>query len=162
MPYTVKTTGMKEVQAMLEGLAEKAPKAAAYGLYEGAGEMQREMESQAKRIKTAPFKYAGPGEQRMPSPEEKAAVERGAIGVAKFDKSDDGCDTSVGFSKTGYAMIAGRRVPIPMIAASINSGTSFMQRQPFIRKARNAGGKKAAEVMKRNITDYLEKNTGGK
>ena len=147
---------------MLEGLAEKAPKAAAYGLYEGAGEMQREMESQAKRIKTAPFKYAGPGEQRMPSPEEKAAVERGAIGVAKFDKSDDGCDTSVGFSRAGYAMLAGKRVPIPLIANSINSGTSFMQKQPFVRKAKSAGSKKAVDVMKKSITEYLEKKTGGK
>ena len=147
---------------MLEAMADSAPKAAAFALYEGAGSMRQEMESQAKRIKTEPFKYAAGGETRMPSPEEKAIVERGAVGIAKFDKSDDGCDTSVGFSRSGYAMIAGRRVPIPMIAASINSGTSFMQRQPFIRKARNAGGKKAAEVMKRHITDYLEKTTGGK
>jgi len=147
---------------MLEGLAENAPKAAAVGLYDGAGAMRTEMEYQAKRIQTEPFKYASDGQMRKPSPEEKAIVERGAIGVAKFRKDDDGCDTSVGFSNTGYAMLAGRRVPIPLIANSINSGTSFMQKQPFVRKARTAGGKKAADVMKKSITDYLEKNTGGK
>lgn len=147
---------------MLEAMADSAPKAAAFALYEGAGSMRQEMESQAKRIRTAPFKYATGGETRMPSPEEKAIVERGAVGIAKFDKSDDGCDTSVGFSRAGYAMLAGKRVPIPLIANSINSGTSFMQKQPFVRKARTAGGKKAVDVMKKSITDYLEKNTGGK
>ena len=153
---------MKEVQQMLETMADKAPKAAAGALYEGAGAMRQEMESQAKRIKTAPFKYAAGGEMRMPSPEEKAIVERGAVGIAKFNKSDDGCDTSVGFSRAGYAMLAGKRVPIPLIANSINSGTSFMQKQPFVRKAKSAGSKKAVDVMKKSITEYLEKNTGGK
>ena len=162
MPYTVKTTGMKEVQEMLETLAESAPKAAAYGLYDGAGAMQKEMETQAKLIRTAPFKYASGGETRLPSPEEKAIVEKGAIGVAKFQKDDDGCNTSVGFSRSGYAMLAGRLVPIPLIANSINSGTSFMNKQPFVRKAKTAGGKKAVDVMKKSITDYLEKKTGGK
>ena len=158
----MKTTGMKEVQQMLEAMAEKAPKAAASALYEGAGTMRQEMENQAKRIRTAPFKYASGGNTRLPSPEEKAVVEKGAIGVAKFHKDDDGCDTSVGFSNTGYAMLAGKRVPIPLIANSINSGTSFMQKQPFVRKAKSTGGKRAVDVMKKSITEYLEKNTGGK
>ena len=162
MSYTVKTTGMKEVQEMLETLAESAPKAAASALYDGAGTMRNEMETQAKLIRTAPFKYASGGETRLPSPEEKAIVEKGAIGVAKFQKDDDGCNTSVGFSRSGYAMLAGRLVPIPLIANSINSGTSFMNKQPFVRKAKTAGGKKAVDVMKKSITDYLEKKTGGK
>ena len=147
---------------MLETLAESAPKAAASALYDGAGTMRNEMETQAKLIRTAPFKYASGGETRLPSPEEKAIVEKGAIGVAKFQKDDDGCNTSVGFSRSGYAMLAGRLVPIPLIANSINSGTSFMNKQPFVRKAKTAGGKKAVDVMKKSITDYLEKKTGGK
>ena len=158
----MKTTGMEELQQMLQGMAENAPKAAASALYEGAGVMRGEMEKQAKMIRTEPFKYAANGQTRLPSPEEKAVVERGAIGVAKFHKDDDGCDTSVGFSNTGYAMLAGKRVPIPLIANSINSGTSFMQKQPFVRKAKYAGGTKAVAVMTKSITDYLEKNTGGK
>ena len=101
---------------MLETLAESAPKAAASALYDGAGTMRNEMETQAKLIRTAPFKYASGGETRLPSPEEKAIVEKGAIGVAKFQKDDDGCNTSVGFSRSGYAMLAGRLVPIPLIA----------------------------------------------
>ena len=147
---------------MLEAMAESAPKAAASALYEGAGTMRDEMERQAKQIRTAPFKYASGGDTRLPSPEEKAIVERGAIGVAKFQKDDDGCNTSVGFSRSGYAMLAGRHVPIPLIANSINSGTSFMNKQPFVRKAKTAGGKKAVDVMKKSITEYLEKKTGGK
>ena len=41
--------------------------------------------------------------------------------------------------------------PIGAIANAINSGTSFMKKQPFIRKAAKSGGNKAMAVMKNVI-----------
>ena len=46
--------------------------------------------------------------------------------------------------------------PIGVIANSINSGTSFMQKQPFVRKAASSGGKKAMAAMKEAIEKELE------
>lgn len=41
--------------------------------------------------------------------------------------------------------------PIGVIANSINHGTSFMEKQPFVRKAVKAGGTKAMQAMKDSI-----------
>ena len=51
------------------------------------------------------------------------------------------------------------RKPIGAVANAINSGTSFMNKQPFIRKASKAGGQKAMNAMKASIEDAFEKIT---
>ena len=51
---------------------------------------------------------------------------------------------------------SGDQKPIGVIANSINSGTSFMQKQPFVRKAASSGGKKAMAAMKEAIEKELE------
>lgn len=48
------------------------------------------------------------------------------------------------------------RKPIGAIANAINSGTSFMTKQPFVRRAANSGGKKAMAVMKEMIEQAFE------
>jgi hypothetical protein len=71
-------------------------------------------------------------------------------GISKFEKNGDGVGTSVGFSNAGYAMLKGKRKPIPLIANAINSGTSFMQKQPFFRKAvANATPKATAAIAQK-------------
>ena len=44
---------------------------------------------------------------------------------------------------------------IGVIANAINSGTSFMQKQPFVRKGANKGAPKAIEAMKEFIENEL-------
>ena len=46
--------------------------------------------------------------------------------------------------------------PIGVIANAINSGTSFMKKQPFIRKAANSGSPKAMAAMKAKIEKAFE------
>lgn len=165
MPYELKVDGMAEISATLEKLEQDAPKVAARALYEGAGVMRTELEKAAEGIKTEKFQGKVPeGKTRLPSPEEKAVVQRGAIGIAKFAKNGTEVDTSVGFSKAGYTKMAGKTVPIALIANSINSGTSFMQKQPFFRKGKTSGGKKALNVMERAIEKMFEDKikNGGK
>ena len=41
--------------------------------------------------------------------------------------------------------------PLGVIANAINSGTTFMEKQPFIRKAEKTGGQKAMQAMKDSI-----------
>lgn len=156
MPYELKVDGMKEISETLSKLEEKAPKAASKALYEGAGIMAAEIRKSAEGIKTAPFKYAGSGKTRLPSPEEKAIVTAAGAGIARFNKDGTEVDTSVGFRNAGYADLDGKKKPIPLIVNSINSGTSFMTKQPFIRKAANSGGKKAMEAMKKVIETEFE------
>lgn len=156
MPYEMKVDGMAEISEVLSRMEEQAPAVAAKALYDGAGIMAEEIRKGTATIKTAPFRYAGRGETRLPSPEEKEIVAAAAAGIAKFNKNGTEVDTSVGFRNSGYAELKGKMVPIPKIVNAINSGTSFMNKQPFVRKAANAASPKALDAMRKRIEEEFE------
>ena len=158
MPYELKVAGMEEISETLSKLEQQAPAVAAKALYEGAGIMADAIRGGAASIKTAKFKWASRsrGETRLPSPEEKEIVQNAAAGIAKFDKNGTEVQTSVGFQNAGYAELEGKVVPVPVIVNAINSGTSFMQKQPFVRKAANSGSQKAMAAMKEVIEAEFE------
>ena len=157
MAYELKVDGMAEISELLEKMEQAAPAIAAQALYEGAGIMSGEIRSAAEGIKTGP----GPtrGSARYATPEEKAAVLSVGAGIAKFNKNGTEVDTSVGYRNSGYVNIKGKQKPIPLIVNSINSGTSFMHKQPFVRKAARSGGAKAMSKMQSYIEDAFEKMT---
>lgn len=164
MAYTVETQGMDEIGEMLAALGEQAPAVAAKGLYDGAGVIADRINRGAESIRTEPFHYAK-FITRMPSPEEKAAILSAGAGIAKFDKNGSEVSTSIGYSNSGYAEVNGKTKPIPMIANAINSGTSFMQPQPFFRKAVNSGKQEASNaIIKRCEAEFdaLINQNGGK
>ena len=146
MAYTMKVDGMEHLSKMLTELGDKAQGVASMGLYDGAGVMADGMKASAESIHTAPFHYAV-FITREPSPEEKAAVLQARMGIAKFDKNGSEVNTSVGYQNSGYAEVAGKVKPIPQIVNSINSGTSFMQKQPFVRNAVNKGKAQASAAI---------------
>ena len=151
MPYTLKVEGMEQITGMLKQAGEAAEGIAAQALYKGAGIVADEISREARGVTTKPFRYAN-GWQREPSPEEKAAiVAAGAAGIAKFQKTGNEVNTSVGYARSGYAMIAGKLKPIPKIVNAINHGTSFMKRQPFIRAARDKSQNKATEAISAEV-----------
>ena len=159
MPFSVQWDGADELLRKMDKLPEKAAKIAAEALYEGAGVMADAVSQAVKGIATEEFRYATGGRKRMPSPEEKAIVAGAKHGVAKFRNDGTKIQTSIGYQRAGYAMLKGKRKPIPLIANSINHGTSFMQKQPFMRKAisQNQGAAIAAvEAGIRAREDELE------
>jgi len=155
MPYELKVDGMKEISEALDKLADGATKAASAALYEGAGIMADEIRKGADSIRTEPFQYTMNG-KRLPSPEEKEIVMKASAGIAKFNKNGTEIDTSVGFRNAGYAELAGKQVPIPLIVNSINSGTSFMPKQPFVRQAAAKAAPKAMKAMIEKIETALD------
>lgn len=194
MPVYMKIDGMAEISETLEKLANSAPAVAAKALYEGAGVMQKAIVRAMASIKTAPFKYAKGGEQRLPSPEEKEILEQAGIGFAKFSKNGVEIDTSVGFNQSGYANVSWNHMssksrtnykaktfkkhgsnstsflkasgqyerglqnqkPIGVIGNSINSGTSFMKKQPFFRNGVKNGTEPAMAAMRAKIEEAFE------
>ena len=135
MPFSVQWDGADELLRKMDKLPEKAAKIAAEALYEGAGVMADAVSQAVQGIATEEFRYAKGGRRRLPSPEEKAIVAGAKHGVAKFRNDGTSIQTSIGYQRAGYAMLKGKRKPIPLIANSINHGTSFMKEQPFLRKA---------------------------
>ena len=153
MGYKIEVAGLTDLSQKMDALGESAGSVAATALFEGAGLMRDEILKSAAEIRTAPFKYASThrGETRLPSPEEKEAVIEAGAGIAKFDKDADGVNTSVGFRNSGYTELGGKQRPVPAIINAINSGTSFMSKQPFVRKAARTGRTKAVKVIKEHI-----------
>ena len=135
MALTMKVTGLEELSKLLESLEDKAPDVAAKALYKGAGIVADAYSAAANSIKAEKFHYAFGGRKRLPSFEEKAAIV-GKSGIAKFQKNGSEVNTSIGVSgKLGYADINGHKVAVRKLIYAINSGTSFMSKQPVFRKA---------------------------
>ena len=151
MAFSFQVTGMEELLRQMDQLPQKAAGVATEALYEGAGVVADSVSRAVQGIATEPFKYAKGGRKRKASPEEKAILINAKKGVAKFRKTGVSVQTSVGMQNSGYAVLNGKTKPIPLIANSINSGTSFMTRQPFFRSGVNSGKTKAMQAMKDSI-----------
>ena len=162
MAMTIRTDGIEELGAMLAKLNDKAQDVASGALFDGAGIVADAFRTAVNSIRTAPFKYAPPGKTRLPSPAEKEAL-LGKSGIATFDKTGEEVNTLIGISgAAGYADVAGHTKAVRLIARSINSGTSFMQKQPVFRKAKStsSGPAKAAIVSK--AEEMFNEIIGGK
>lgn len=150
MPITMEMKGLEALETKLKRMGDGARGIAAHGLYDGAGVMADELKSQAESIETEEFHYTVFG-TRLPSPEEKEIITKAGAGIARFRTDGSEVNTSVGYRNAGYAMLAGKRKPIPLIVNSINSGTSFMRKQPFVRKAATKGATKAEAAIIKSI-----------
>jgi len=185
MAWGFHVEGMAQLVNAFDKLPDKARKIASEALYEGAGVVADSVSSAVNGIRTAPFKYVKNGEKRLPSPEEKAILTGSRHGVAKFRKNGFNVQTSVGFDNAGYGAITwnhaktsasrtkykqgskGRMVhaskgtgqsmkPVPLIANSINSGTSFMVKQPFLRKAFSKSKGPATAAIENGLQSRLD------
>lgn len=157
MAFQMNVEGMREQLETIEKLGEKGEAAASLALYEGARVTADSVNQSVRGIDTEPFKYAAGGRRRKPSPEEKAVLMNARIGVAKFRKNTGNVNTSVGLQSSGYGELAGKTVPVPLIANAINSGTSFMQKQPFARKAFSQSKAAAIAAIENKLSEELNK-----
>ena len=145
MAMTMKVDGIEELRRKLTDLGDRAEEVAAKALYAGAGVMANAYRNAAASVRAQPFRYAV-FKKRDPSFEEKAAIQ-GQTGIAKFDKSGSEVQTSVGLKGSGYVTIAGKQKAVRKIANAINSGTSFMNKQPVFRKASTQTAKAASAAI---------------
>lgn len=157
MAYKVSTSGIQKLTDMLKNAGDAAHDIAAESLYEGAGVMADAVSRAVESIVTEPFRYAAGGHKRLPSPEEKALLEKADKGVAHFRDDGGSVQTSVGLNATGYGQINGRTKPVPMIANAVNSGTSFMTKQPFYRRAMSQTKSAALTKIEDGIKSRIEK-----
>lgn len=155
MGFKIEVSGMEELILQMDKLEDKGRGVAAQALYEGAGVVADAVSSAVNSIATEEFHYTKFG-TRMPSPEEKAILKQAKKGVAKFRKTKNAINTSIGMQNAGYGTIKGKTKPIPLIANAINSGTSFMSPQPFFRRAAEQSEGAAAAAIESGIQSRLD------
>ena len=152
MAMTMQVDGIEELSRMLTDLGDKAEEVAARALYDGAGVMA---DAYTRAVDSIMVSEMHPPEnvKRLALVEEKAAL-LGKTGIAKFDKNGSEVETSVGLSgKLGYVQIMGHKVAVRKLAYAINSGTSFMVKQPVFRRAAT----QAKEAASAAIVEKAEK-----
>ena len=161
MAMKMSTAGIEELGAMLAKLGNRADEVASRSLYEGAGIVANAFKTATSSIATSPFKYAARGKTRLPSPDEKAAL-KGKSGIANFRQRGDDVNTIVGISgAAGYANVAGKAKAVRLIARSINSGTSFMKKQPVYRKAASGSKSAATSAIVSKAEEMFNEIIGG-
>ncbi len=186
MSFSFEVTGIDDLAATFIRLPDKARKIAAQALYEGAGIVADKLSGEISGIKTAPFKYAkGTRRLPSPEEKAILMNARRGIAKFKgdnskittsvgFQKSGYAAITwnhakTIGGSRTKYKITKKGNVrkagkvkrgqsvkPVAVIANSINSGTSFMQPQPFARKAFSQSAGAAAAAIESGIMSRLD------
>lgn len=162
MRIRVSAKELARMELALGDFANESHHLAGLALYEGAGYLADKMNEASQQIQTEPFRYASSDDKRYPSPQEAAAVKKVKAGIAKFKGNPSSVTTSVGYHASGYVTIAGQEKPVGLIANAIESGTSFMVKQPFMRAAAIQHMPQAEAIvkkaLKRIVGDYIKKN----
>lgn len=161
MKVTVK--GLDSYEKMLNSLGANASGAMSMALYDGAKAMADEVRKRIQGLPAVPdfenLKAYGTGQKNRLSEKQKAGLLDG-LGIAGFDKTVRMyVDTVIGFN--GYNDVKTNKYPDgqpnQMVARIYESGTSYSQKTPFMRPAKNSGKPKAEAKMKETIENWVEK-----
>lgn len=151
----VQQSGINEAIRQLEAVSDITP-FAKMAIYDGAGIVAETMQSQVASLKTSK-NFAKGDKKRYALPEDVKALKE-HLGIAKMKSDLDKINTKVGFE--GY--FKGRTkvdVAIQKVANSINSGTSFMYAQPFIKRTIKGSEARCVDAMSASIDKSLAKIT---
>lgn len=157
--------GLEEYEKDLSKMAQFTEEIGKAAVYVGAGmvadEIRKEIENLPVgegEIKGLP-PYAKAGEQIDVISKRQKTDLLDSLGVAKIENSNGYIQTKVGFD--GYGSVKTKNYPngLPnaLLARSINSGTSFMKKNPFARRALNRVKKQAVVAMGEKITEEIKK-----
>ena len=148
------TKGLNETISKLEALAnisninalEKA------AIYEGASVVLDGMLTELSALQVTRY-YGTDQKKRYCWPSDtKALIEN--IGIAKMIVEDT-VNTKVGFDGY-YTAENGESYPVPLLANSVNAGTSFMYAQPFIDRTVQKCQKAALKKMNEKFNEYVK------
>lgn len=159
----MKIEGLEDFGLMLRSLGDKTPAVMAAAVYAGAGVLAEAVKSEIQALPTQEG-FLRAGDKRAYLTRDEKADLLQAVGIARFDHTGGKVTTAVGVE--GYSSHPTRKypggVPLPIIARSIESGSSVREKNPFMRRAgQNAKGR-AQQAMTDAAVAELDKITGGR
>lgn len=149
---SIDAKGMNETIAMFENLTKETDGALKKCVYKGAGVVADSMKDEVKNIKTQTGKQTG--KQRLPYDYEKNVLIEN-LGIAPI-KNKGSVNTKIGFDGY-YENKRGELRPVPLLANSINAGTSFLKKQPFLSKTVRASQANCVEEMQQQLDEEIRK-----
>lgn len=147
-----------DIYNMFDDLISKSNDAINKALYEGAGIVADEVRKNLNALPTEKWHHVENGEKIKLSSRDKTEM-ADHFGIARYSVEAGVHQTHIGFS--GYTQMKTKKypngIPIQMLARSIESGTSFRQRQPFVRSAVYKVRMQVAEAMAKKFAEALKK-----
>ena len=150
--------GIDDYIAQLQKIYKDTDEIIGRTIYEGAGVVMRSVVEGIEGISvdnkfgTETQKATGPNSYQ------KEGLRR-SVGISKLRKDGSFWNVKIGFD--GYNGLKTKTwpkgQPNAMIARSVESGTSWMQKQPFMRKAENSSRGKCEQVMAKQIDIEIQK-----
>jgi len=130
--------GLDDFSVLLQSLEQKGMAVAKAAVYAGADVMINAVKEEINALPQQQG-YMRPGEKRdvVTRREKEALLQH--VGIARMDDTGGKVNTAIGFD--GYADITTKKypsgLPVPLIARSIESGSSVRVKHPFLRRAAN-------------------------
>jgi len=138
---------------MIEGLGRDAEGVASRVVYEGAATIA---DGVREAIKGLPAQSGDGRHRRGVTDDERAGLLEG-LGVASHQKSNGSVNTKIGFS--GYNAYVTKNYPKghpnSMVARSLESGTSWLQKTPFIAPTVRRLRASTVEAMQAELDNYI-------
>jgi HK97 gp10 family phage protein len=127
-------------------------------VYNGAGVVADSVRSSINGIRTDDSK--GKEMRSGPTSQQKAGLQKG-FGISRMNNEDGYINVKLGFSgRNGRKSKKRAQAEANITAArNIESGTPYMAKQPFMRKAVNSAKKQCEQVMEDTIEEEIKKIT---
>lgn len=154
--------GVDEYIALLKGLEYKIPVIAGKSIYEGAKIVADQIRDNIEALPTSEPGRRANGARRNPTQTEKDGMLEG-LGIAKKRTENGNINVKIGMD--GYNTDKPtekypRGKANAMIARSIESGTTFMRRHPFISSAVRTSKAAAEAAMKAEVDKQVKEIMG--
>ena len=158
----IDASGTDEIMRLLHGLGSETEKICSMALYRGAGMTVDALREAIDGLPTEPFHplpgASNGGEALNVLTEDDKEDLLGGLGIAPFEHTGDGVTTAA--SIEGYSRHASKRypngIPLPMIARSIESGSSARKKHPFIRRTVTAKETQILQAMEDTVAECVD------
>lgn len=152
--------GIDDYIAQLEKIYKDTDQIIGSAIYQGANVVMKSVVSAIEGL-TTDDRYGTPENKTAgPTTYQKEGLRR-SIGIAKLRKDGNFWNVKIGFD--GYNGIHTKTwpngQPNAMVARSVESGTSWMNKQPFMRRAESSSRVKCEQAMANQIDKEITKRT---
>lgn len=150
--------GLDEYVLALESLSNNSEKILKKSVYKGAGVVADAIKSELRSLPIDNSFGSEENQIRGLSNRQKSDLIN-SMGISPIEHDGDYINAKVGFDDYGSFPTKKypKGVPNQMLARSINSGTSFRKKNPFVNRAVNKSKKEAQKQMAEVIDEEIKK-----
>lgn len=154
-----------EYALKLSKLSANSDEVAKKAIYAGVKVVADQINRNIDALPEDKYRYLKDGEKFSGVPKSQKKDLKDGFGISRVERDKNGdWNAKIGFA--GYGSFKTKKypngLPIPMLARSVESGSSVRKKTPFVRPAVNASRKKAVDAMAKVIDEEIEKIMGGK